>query len=71
MLKSLPIYGIIAYQGGEYDATSEGDKAEDHRVMFGLRFVFGAESLRENDRRGATRSTMLPSRAAAWTEPLD
>jgi hypothetical protein len=72
VVQRYPIYATFGYQGGNYDATSEGDQARDHRVVFGARFLFGAKTAKENDRRGATLSSpMLPARTAAWTEPLD
>ena len=68
---SMPIYGTLDYRGGSYHADNEGTVTE-HVGLVGLSFAFGAPSLQENDRRGATLSTpMLPARAAAWTETLD
>ncbi len=67
-----PIYGTLAYQGGRYDATSDNNEGDDHRIIFGARFLFGAKTAKENDRRGATLSgPMLPARTASWTESLD
>ena len=41
-------------------------------MIFGARFLFGAKTAKENDRRGATLSSpMLPARTAAWTEAID
>ena len=72
LASSMPIYGTLDDRGGYYDSTTEGDTGEEHAVLVGLSFLFGAPSLMENDRRGATLSTpMLPARAAAWTEALD
>ena len=71
--ESMPIYGTLEYRGGDYwTEDQEGDSVEEHAVLIGLDFVFGATTLWENDRRGATLDTpMLPARAAAWTEALD
>lgn len=69
---SMPIYGTLDYRGGYYDSYQSDDAVEEHAVLVGLAFAFGAPSLMENDRRGATLSTpMLPARAAAWTEAID
>ena len=69
---SMPIYGTLDYRGGFYDSYENEDEIEEHAVLVGLAFAFGAPSLMENDRRGATLTTpMLPARVAAWTEALD
>ena len=69
----MPIYGTADYRGGYYDSYQSGPNAvEEHAFLVGLAFAFGAPSLMENDRRGATLSTpMLSARAAAWTEAID
>lgn len=70
---SMPIYGTLDYRGGIYtDAENNTEEVTEHAVLVGLAFAFGAPSLMENDRRGATLSTpMLPARAAAYTEAVD
>ncbi|WP_162914202.1 hypothetical protein [Taklimakanibacter lacteus] len=68
----MPLYGFIGYRGGYYDATTEEDDGEEHVGFVGLSFLFGADSLRHNDRYGATLDLpMLPARAAPWAEGLD
>ncbi len=69
---SMPIYGVLAYRGGDYDATTEGDDGDEHVVLVGVSILFGPTTLKQNDRRGATLDMpLLPGRAAAWTEGLD
>jgi hypothetical protein len=71
-LHNWPLYGTLAYRGGRYTATEDPDTGTEHVVMVGLSALFGATSLRHNDRYGATLSLpMLPARGAAWAEPLD
>jgi hypothetical protein len=71
--ESYPIYGTLEYRGGNYEDAEDGvDSVEEHAFLVGLDFTFGAESLWENDRRGATLDTpMLPVRAAAWSQSVD
>ncbi len=72
LLDDVPLYGTLAYQGGYYDATTEHDTAETHAVLAGVSFLFGATTLKENDRYGATLDMpLLPSRAASLEEDLD
>lgn len=70
---SMPIYATADYRGGRYYADDGGEELVlEHAFLAGVSFMFGATSLLENDRRGATLSSpMLPARAAAWTEALD
>ena len=70
---SMPIYATADYRGGRYYADDGGEEiVQEQAFLVGLSFLFGAPSLLENDRRGATLSSpMLPARAAAWTEALD
>jgi hypothetical protein len=69
---NMPLYSTLEYRGGKYDSTTEGDIGRDHAFLAGLSFRFGANSLKENDRRGATLDLpMLPTRAASWAESLD
>lgn len=70
--RSMPIYGVLAYRGGDYDATTEGDDGDEHVVLVGVSLLFGPATLKQNDRLGATLDMpLLPGRAAAWTEGLD
>jgi hypothetical protein len=72
---SMPIYLTADYRGGRYyaDDTPEApDAIGEHTFLAGMSFLFGATTLYDNDRRGATLSSpMLPARASAWTEALD
>ena len=72
VMDKYPVYATAAYLGGNYDATTENDWGKDHTVLVGFSFLFGADSLKHNDRYGATlNQPMLPVRAAAWAEGLD
>ena len=72
ILSSLPIYGVLAYRGGDYDAPSDDDTGGDHVFLVGVSVLFGPATLKKNDRLGATLDMpLLPGRAAAWTEALD
>lgn len=67
-----PVYGVLAYRGGSYDATTEGDDGTEHVLLAGISILLGPQTLQDNDRRGATLDLpMLPGRAASWTEGLD
>lgn len=72
---SMPIYVTADYRGGRFyaDDTPEApDAIGEHTFLAGMSFLFGATTLYDNDRRGATLSSpMLPARASAWTEALD
>ncbi len=69
---SLPIYGVLSYRGGGYDATTETDDGSEHVFLVGVSILFGPATLKKNDRLGATLDMpLLPGRAAAWTEGLD
>ena len=72
---SMPIYGTVEYRGGHYREHGGGDEAKsvyENALLIGLDFAFGAPSLFDNDRRGATLDTpMLPVRAAAWAQSVD
>lgn len=66
------LYGTLEYVGGSYEATEDPDLGTEHVVRAGISVLFGAESLRHNDRYGATLSLPLVGvRGAAWAEPLD
>ena len=71
-LFDLPVYGSLAYRAGDWDATTEGDEAETQSVMVGLTFLFGSQSLMENDRAGAGLDTpTTPFRASGIFSELD
>ena len=70
--RSYPIYGTLAYRGAYYDATTENDHATEHVFKAGIKVLFGAATLQQNDRYGATLDLpMLPVRANSLTENLD
>jgi hypothetical protein len=72
MSEALPLYGTAAYRGGYYDATTAGDDGSEHMLMVGVNVLFGADSLKANDRLGATLNLpRLPTRSAPWGEGLD
>ena len=65
-------HGFGAYRGAYFDTTTEGEQLTEHIAMVGIRYLFGAESLKANDRLGATLDQpSLPMRATNWVEPLD
>jgi hypothetical protein len=67
-----PVYGTLAYRGAYYDATTEEDHATEHVVKAGIKVLFGANTLQQNDRYGATLDLpMLPVRANSLTENID
>ena len=71
-LFDLPVYGSLAYRAGDWDATTEGDDANTQSVMVGLTFLFGSQSLMENDRAGAGLDTpTTPFRASGVFSELD
>lgn len=67
-----PVAITAGYEFGRYYATEDDDGGYEHTFRIGLTIPFGAGTLFDNDRRGATLSLpMLPARAAAWAELLD
>ncbi len=65
-------HGYAAYRGGYYDTTTEGEELTEQIFALGVTYLFGAESMKANDRRGATLDQpSLPMRATNWVEPLD
>lgn len=69
---SYPLYFTLEYRGNHYDSTTEGDNTTDHTFLIGIKALFGASSLKHNDRNGATLDmNMLPGRASAMMEALD
>lgn len=55
-LADAPIYGGLMYRDGNYKLT-EDDKADTSTFMVELSFLFGANSLKENDRNGVIVDT--------------
>jgi hypothetical protein len=71
LMKETPVYLSAVWERGLYRANTE-DKGDEDVWMLGVSYLFGASSLKDNDRRGATLSTsLLPSRALGWAEQLD
>jgi hypothetical protein len=71
-LADAPIYGTLAYRGGDYDATTETDDASVSMVTVSLSYLFGTDSLKQNDRNGASLDTpSTPLRAAGVFSELD
>lgn len=72
LAESTPLYGFVGYRGAHYDGTTEDDTGTEHAAMVGLSYQFGATSLKDNDRNGASLDLpMMVSRAAPWAEALD
>jgi hypothetical protein len=70
--KNNPLYLTGQYRAGKFDATSEGDIAYESTFMIGVQALFGAGTLKQNDRRGATLDVpVLAAQAASWLEQLD
>lgn len=51
---SIPAAWFVGYRGSYAENQSDNTDYTDHTVMAGMRFHFGADSLMDNDRRGAT-----------------
>ena len=51
---NMPLAWFVGYRGTYAENQSDDISYDDHTVMVGLRFLFGAPSLQDNDRRGAT-----------------
>lgn len=72
MSEKNPVYLTAQWRKMQVNPTSEGDNSDDNAVMIGVEFVFGAESLKQNDRSGATlRTPVVAPMAASWLEKLD
>jgi len=50
----MPLSGFLGYTGSRYFQDDDSDVLYEHRVGFGVRVYFGQNSLRANDRRGAS-----------------
>lgn len=71
-LADAPIYGTLSYRSGNYDATTEGDDGDVSTVALSFSYLFGTNSLKENDRNGASLDTpSTPLRAAGVFSELD
>jgi hypothetical protein len=53
-LGSLPVSAFVGYTGARYYQDDDWDVLYEHRIGFGVRAYFGRESLKANDRRGAS-----------------
>jgi hypothetical protein len=64
-----PYAWFLGYNGNHVNADSSigDDKVTEHTFMVGLKMVFGAATLLENDRRGATFDMPDVGRWAGWT----
>ena len=51
---NMPLAWFLGYRGSYAENQSDNTEYDDHTFMVGLRFLFGAPSLQDNDRRGAT-----------------
>lgn len=66
------LHAFASYRGASYDTTTEGEELIEHIPSIGLTFLFGAESLMANDRRGATLDQpRIAMRTTNWAQPLD
>ncbi|MFM9863583.1 MAG: hypothetical protein ACKVRO_08245, partial [Micropepsaceae bacterium] len=71
-LADAPLYGTISYRNGHYDATTEGDEGDVSTFAISFSYLFGTNSLKENDRNGASLDTpSTPLRAAGVFSELD
>jgi hypothetical protein len=71
-VRSYPVYATLGYRGAYYDATTENDHATEHVFKAGIKVMFGASTLQQNDRYGATLDLpMLPVRANSLAENID
>ena len=63
-----PIAWFLEYHGMQIEESNGGDdELMEHTFLVGLRMYFGAGSLMENDRRGATFDTPDVGRWTGWT----
>ena len=49
-----PVSGFVRYTGSHYDQDDDFDVLTEHRISFGVRVYFRQESLKANDRHGAS-----------------
>jgi len=49
-----PVSGFLRYTGARYDQSDDGDVLFENRIGFGVRYYFGQESLKSNDRNGVS-----------------
>jgi hypothetical protein len=66
------LYGGVGWRVTDADSPDEDDSVHDHAVFASLSFQFNSNSLKANDRLGATLdSPVFLYRGAAWTEAID
>lgn len=66
------LHGFVSYRGNHYDTTTEIDVFDEHIPSIGLTYLFGAESLKANDRRGATLDhPSIGLSTTNWAQPID
>jgi hypothetical protein len=71
-LADAPIYGTVAYRGGEYEEGGEGEQADLNSLIVGITFMFGTESLKQNDRDGTSLDTsLMPARATTIIDEIN
>src|SRR5690606_12109237 len=73
LMKSMPLYGKLTFRESQYDSKKgENDSLDEVVYGIGVNYYFGVNSLKHNDRYGATLETpMLPIRANAFAEIVD
>jgi hypothetical protein len=69
---NMPVYGTLAYRGSTYKADNDPDHFEEHVFKVGVKVMFGAKDLKQNDRYGATLDLpTMPFRAHANRNNLE
>ncbi|MFN3714357.1 MAG: hypothetical protein ACK4SX_11930 [Alcanivoracaceae bacterium] len=69
--KANPVYASLTLRTAKIDNTTRDSIGYESSVLVGVEVLFGATSLKDNDRRGATLDTpILATQAAAWNEEL-
>ncbi len=72
---SVPLTTFVGYEGARYSNDSDGDFDDgsfiEHTIVAGLKFKFGTDSLKDNDRYGATLDLPRFGRWVASGEALD
>jgi len=68
---NFPVYGTLAYRGAYYDSVGD-DHLTEHVFKAGIKVLFGARDLLQNDRNGATLDLpTLPIRANGVSQNVD
>lgn len=67
-----PLFATFALRTDRLDSTTENGLVQETTLGIGIRYVFGADSLRDAARAGRSIGTpVLPARASIWTNFLD